>query len=90
MAAAYAFHICMNHPFIDGNKRAGTAAMIAFLSDNGWSFDATPDEAEPVILQLAAGHLDKAAFTEWVRKHTRENPKMELTWFSNGIDPAHK
>ena len=88
MAAAYAFHICMNHPFIDGNKRAGTAAMIAFLSDNGWSFDATPDEAEPVILQLAAGHLDKAAFTEWVRTHVHEKPTMELREFFNRVDPA--
>ena len=75
MAAGYAFHICQNHPFMDGNKRAGTAAMIAFLSDNGWSFDAAADEAEPVILQLAAGNLEKAEFTDWVRKHVREEPK---------------
>ncbi len=60
MAAAYAFHICGNHPFTDGNKRAAVAAMLAFLVDNGWRFDATPDEAEPVILQLASGALDKA------------------------------
>lgn len=68
MAAAYAFHICRNHPFVDGNKRAGTAAMIAFLSDNGWSFDASTDEAESVILQLAAGKLDKHEFTRWAIK----------------------
>ena len=72
MAASYAFHICMNHPFVDGNKRAGAAAMIAFLSDNGWSFDAATDEAETMILQLAAGALDKAAFTAWVRKHVHQ------------------
>lgn len=70
MAAAYAFHICRNHPFMDGNKRAATAAMILFLSDNGWSFDATADEAEPVIFQLAAGTLEKAVLTEWVREHS--------------------
>lgn len=81
MAAAYAFHICQNHPFVDGNKRAGTAAMIAFLSDNGWSFDPTADEAEPVIVRLAAGDLDKAAFTDWVRDHVHEKPKMELREF---------
>lgn len=74
MAAAYAFHICMNHPFVDGNKRAGTAAMIAFLSDNGWSFDATADEAEPAIVQLASGNIDKAAFTSWARQHMHELP----------------
>lgn len=81
MAAAYTFHICQNHPFIDGNKRAGTAAMIAFLSDNGWMFCPTVDEAEPVIVQLAAGSLDKAAFTEWITKHVREKPRMELRDF---------
>lgn len=72
MAAAYAFHICRNHPFVDANKRAGTAAMIAFLSDNVWSFDPTADEAEPAIVGLAAGKLDKAAFTDWVRNHVHE------------------
>lgn len=43
--------------------------MIAFLSDNGWSFDASADDAEPVILQLAAGSLEKPEFiaraSEW-------------------------
>ena len=81
MAAAYAFHICMNHPFVDGNKRAGTAAMIAFLSDNGWSFDPTADEAEPIILRLAAGTMDKPAFTDWARQHMHEKLKMELREF---------
>jgi death-on-curing protein len=81
IAAAYAFHICMNHPFVDGNKRAATAAMIAFLSDNGWTFDATADVAEPIILQLAAGSIDKPAFTDWARTQMHEKPKMELREF---------
>jgi prophage maintenance system killer protein len=46
--------------------------MIAFLSDNGWTFEATADEAEPVIVRLAAGELQKDVFTEWVRQHVRE------------------
>jgi death on curing protein len=75
MAAAYAFHVCKNHPFVDGNKRAATAAMIAFLSDNGWTFTATADEAEPVILQLAAGSIDKNAFTEWARNYMHKFEK---------------
>ena len=62
----------MNHPFVDGNKRAAVAAMIAFLSDNGWTFTATADEAEPVILDLAAGKLDKPQFSAWAQKHMRE------------------
>ena len=79
MAAAYAFHMCKNHPFVDGNKRAAVAAMIAFLSDNGWSFDASADEAEPVVLQLAAGTLDKGTFTRWARSHMHEQPQ-EMTY----------
>jgi death-on-curing protein len=86
MAAAYAFHICKNHAFVDGNKRAAAAAMIAFLSDNGWSFDATADEAEPVILQMAAGSLDKGPFTEWVRQNVHEKPRMELRDFFEKVD----
>jgi death on curing protein len=81
IAGAYAFHICMNHPFVDGNKRAGTAAMIAFLTDNGWRFDATADEAEPAILGLAAGNLDKTNFTKWLRKFAREKQKLDLREF---------
>jgi len=81
MAAAYAFHICKNHPFVDGNKRAGTAAMIAFLSDNAWAFDATTDEAEPVILRLAASEIDKDKWMQWVRKYVHKKPSMELRDF---------
>lgn len=81
MAAAYAFHICKNHAFIDGNKRAATAAMIAFLSDNGWSFDAQADVAEPVILALASGSLGKDELTAWVAAQSHEKTKMELRNF---------
>lgn len=81
MAAAYAFHICKNHPFVDGNKRAATGAMIAFLLDNGWSFDATADQAEPVILDLASGKLDKSGFTAWLTKCCHAKPSLELREF---------
>jgi len=81
MAAAYAFHICVNHPFLDGNKRAAAAAMIAFLAENGWSFYANADEAEQAFLALAAGSLEKPAFTDWARKHMHEKPKLELREF---------
>jgi death on curing protein len=87
MAAAYAFYICGNHPFIDGNKRAAVAAMIAFLSDNGWRFDATADEAEPIVLNLASGPLEKSAFTELVRKYMHEKPRLELREFFSRIQP---
>jgi death-on-curing protein len=77
MACAYAFHICSNHPFVDGNKRAATAAMIAFLSDNGWSFDVSADEAGPAILQVAAGLMNKAAFTEWATEKMHVKAALE-------------
>jgi death-on-curing protein len=86
MAAAYAFHISQNHPFVDGNKRAAAGAMIAFLSNNGWVFDAIADEAEPVLLRLAAGEIDKAEFTEWLRSHVHEKPRMDLREFFERFD----
>ncbi len=73
MAGAYAFHICKNHPFVDGNKRAALAAMLMFLSDNHWTLDATEDQAAGVILRLAAGELDKAQLTEWVEQMSRQS-----------------
>jgi death-on-curing protein len=87
MAAAYAFHICKNHPFVDGNKRAAVSAMIAFLSENGWSFDASADEAEPEVRALAASNRDKAEFTNWAKQHMHEKPRMELRDFFHQVDP---
>lgn len=69
-AAALGFSLVQNHPFIDGNKRVGHAAMEAFLVLNGHELDASVDEQEQVILQVAAGRLGKPEFTEWVRAHT--------------------
>ena len=60
----------MNHPFIDGNKRIGHAAMETFLLLNGHEIDCDVDGQERVILQLAAGDLSRNAFAEWVKLHT--------------------
>lgn len=68
-AAAYAFHICRNHPFIDGNKRAAVAAMLAFLNDHGWFMQASAGEALAAVLALADGTLDKSQWTNWVAEH---------------------
>lgn len=87
MAAAYAFHICKNHPFVDGNKRAATAAMIMFLSDNGWRFHAPIDEAKRTILALAAGALEKSDLTAWVGAQCRQLPTLELRRFFASLDP---
>lgn len=68
-AGALAFSLIMNHAFVDGNKRVGHAAMEAFLVLNGHEVQASVDEQEQVVLQVAAGNLDWAAFTDWLRGH---------------------
>ena len=70
-AAAIGFSLVSNHPFVDGNKRIGHAAMETFLLLNGLEFIATVDEQEMVVLGLAEGRLKRNAFTEWVRSHIR-------------------
>ena len=70
-AAALCFSLVMNHPFIDGNKRAGHAAMETFLVLNDWELDATIDDAERTILLLAAGTLSRDEFVQWVNDHSK-------------------
>ncbi len=71
-AAALCFSLVMNHPFVDGNKRIGHAAMETFLVLNGYELDADVDDSESVILRLAAGELGRGSFTEWVAKHVSD------------------
>jgi len=59
----------VNHPFIDGNKRAGHAAIQVFLMLNGYEIEASVDEQERVILQVASGELERKAFTQWLQAH---------------------
>ena len=68
-AAALGFSIIQNHPFIDGNKRAGHAAMATFLILNGHDLVGTVDELEAVILSVASGQMDREEWTIWVRGH---------------------
>jgi death-on-curing protein len=68
-AAALCFSLVLNHPFIDGNKRIGHAAMEVFLMVNGYELRSSVDEQERVILDLAAGQLARDAFSEWIKQH---------------------
>ena len=68
-AAALCFSLVMNHPFIDGNKRIGHAAMETFLILNGSEIDAGVDEQENLILDLASGKLTREEFTFWLKDH---------------------
>jgi death-on-curing protein len=69
-ASALCYSLVMNHPFVDGNKRIGHAAMETFLMLNGHELHCAIDAQERVILRLAAGDLSRNAFTDWVRQHT--------------------
>jgi len=68
-AAALAFSLIQNHPFNDGNKRAGHAAMVLFLDLNGYDFADDLDEQERVILAVAGSTMEREEFTEWVKAH---------------------
>ncbi len=67
LAAAYAFGIARNHPFIDGNKRAAFAAMMVFLRFNGIAFAPQPAEATVIIRDLAAGSVSEESLARWIR-----------------------
>lgn len=64
MAAAYLFHICQNHAFVDGNKRTGANAAITFLLINDWELGFSEDELVDLVLSVAAGTASKPALTE--------------------------
>jgi death-on-curing protein len=68
LAAAYAFGIARNHPFVDGNKRAAFACMMLFLRVNGLRFAPPPAEATAAILALAAGELHEERLADWIRR----------------------
>lgn len=71
-ASALGFSLIKNHPFLDGNKRIGHAAMEVFLVLNGHEINASVDEQEQVILGVASGELGRDEFTEWLRAHIVE------------------
>ena len=59
MAAAYLFHLVKNHPFVDGNKRTGLAAALAFLDVNGVTIDRGTEELFEMTIGVAEGRLTK-------------------------------
>ena len=68
-ASALGFSIIRNHPFLDGNKRIGHAAMETFLVLNGHEIEAGVDEQEAVIQQVALGQMERSELAEWLRGH---------------------
>lgn len=79
LAAAYATGIVRNHPFVDGNKRMGFLAAYMFLALNGWELDAPEANAAAAVLELAAGEIDEAQFSAWLKENSVKIPKKGLT-----------
>ncbi len=75
LAAAYATGIIRNHPFLDGNKRAGFMAAYVFLGANGWEIDATEADVVLQTLGLAAGEIDEDAYAEWLARVSKPEPQ---------------
>jgi death-on-curing protein len=69
LAAAYAYGIARNQPFIDGNKRAAFAAMMVFLRINGIAFAPDVGVVTAAMIALAAGEIEEDAFARWIRDY---------------------
>jgi death-on-curing protein len=67
LAAAYAFGIARNHPFVDGNKRTSLLALYTFLGVNGIDFVVAEADAAAMILALAAGEVSEESLVRWIR-----------------------
>lgn len=74
LAAAYAFGIARNHPFVDGNKRASLLSIVTFLGLNGIDFVADNAEAVVIIQGLAAGEIDEEGLARWIRDNGPKQP----------------
>jgi death-on-curing protein len=71
MAAAYLYHIVRNHPFVDGNKRAGAVAALVFLDLNGVKVDLREDQLVRIVLAVAEGNARKSDVAGLLRRHQR-------------------
>ena len=74
MAAAYGFHLCQNHPFLDGNKRTAGMAMFTFLKLNGLEPVATESDYYAVMMAVASGNMTKEELTDWLQTAVQGTP----------------
>ncbi|MEQ1670472.1 MAG: type II toxin-antitoxin system death-on-curing family toxin [Hyphomicrobium sp.] len=77
LAAAYAFGIARNHPFVDGNKRASFMIMTVFLRKNGVAFAPPEALATEATLGLAAGEIEESGLTRWIRDNWPGAPRRK-------------
>lgn len=78
-AAAYAFGLARNHPFVDGNKRTAYVVCRTFLVINGWDLVGSLNDRYAIFLAMSAGEIDEEAFTHWLRQHARPEQVSETT-----------
>ena len=71
LAAAYAFGLARNHPYVDGNKRVALVVMVSFLDRNGLELTATNAEAASTMLALASGETSEGELAVWITRHSR-------------------
>jgi death-on-curing protein len=69
-AFAYGYHVCKNHPFVDGDKRVAFVLMDIFLQKNGWEIVASEEEAYSTMVALASGEFTKSQLASWLREHS--------------------
>jgi death on curing protein len=74
MAAAYGFHLCQNHPFIDGNKRSAGMVMFTFLQLNGLEPVAAEADYYAAMMAVATGQLSKEQLADWLKTVVRGAP----------------
>ena len=72
MAAAYAFHICQNHPFIDGNKRVTLASSLVFLEINEYEFICKDETLYNEIIGIAKGEIKKESVIKFYEKYSKD------------------
>ena len=73
LAAAYAFGLARNHPYLDAYKRAALVAMLAFLAINGYDVNADDDDVLTTVIELAAGRLSEPDLADWLRNRMVPN-----------------
>ncbi len=70
-ASAFGYSLICNHPFVDGNKRVGYAAMETFLVMNGYELECSVDETEQIVLSVASGTTARDGLLNWVKTHMK-------------------
>jgi death-on-curing protein len=71
LAVLYTAGIIRNHPFVDSNKRTGFVMGVLFLELHGYDFKASEEDATQAVMGLAAGTLDEAGYTAWLRANAK-------------------